>query len=369
MQCNMTTCSDNRMSLIHSVIRRLPAVVGLLAAIITSNTVMAGTGAPILLYHHVSAQTPASTSITPQQFEQHMAYLHDHYTVLPLTDIVSALRQRQPLPDNAIAVTFDDGYANILENGHPIMQKYEIPYTVFINPAEIGQRRDQLSWQQVKTMQQAGVIFANHTLDHLHMLNREEGETEQQWLNRVVNNVEQAESLIEEKTGRSLRYLAYPFGEYNRTLAAQLQKRGYIGFGQHSGAAGPDSDFAALPRFPAAGPYASLNSLKAKMASLPMPVSQSTFNEPQMDGHTPPESITLTIDNSDVRLSQAACYFQGDEVTVSTTDKSLTVKLSQSLPTGRSRVNCTAPSNSQNGRFYWYSQPFFVADSSGHYPD
>ncbi len=369
MQCNMTRRSDNGKSRIHRRLCRLPAAITALITMLISMAASAGNGAPILLYHHVSAQTPASTSITPQQFEQHMAYLHDHYTVLPLIEIVKALKKRDPLPDNAIAVTFDDGYANILENGHPVMQQYNIPYTVFINPAEIGQRRDQLTWEQVKSMQQDGVIFANHTLDHLHMLNREEGETEQQWLKRVVNNVEQAEKMIKDKTGRSLRYLAYPFGEYNRTLATHLQQKGYIGFGQHSGAAGPDSDFAALPRFPAAGPYASLNSLKAKMASLPMPVSQTSFTEPQMTGHTPPASITLTIKDSDVRLSQAACYFQGNKAAVSISDNSLTVRITKDLPTGRSRVNCTAPSNSRNGRFYWYSQPFFVADANGHYPD
>jgi hypothetical protein len=43
--------------------------------------------------------------------------------------------------------------------------------------------------------------------------------------------------------------------------------------------------------------------------------------------------------------------------------------IESTLPVGRSRVNCTAPSKSMAGRFYWYSMPFFLADDNGRYPD
>ena len=87
-------------------------------------------GAPILLYHHVANDTPASTSISPAQFEQHMAYINEHHTVLPLTEIVAAIKAGKSLPANALAITFDDGYKNILTNGHPILRRYDFPYTI-----------------------------------------------------------------------------------------------------------------------------------------------------------------------------------------------------------------------------------------------
>jgi len=325
-------------------------------------------GAPILLYHHVANDTPASTSISPAQFEQHMAYINEHHTVLPLTEIVAAIKDGEPLPANALAITFDDGYKNILTNGHPILRRYDFPYTIFINPAEIGQRADQLSWKEVKQMQNEGVLFANHTLDHLHMLNKNSGESEAAWLERVWNNVTDAQAMLEEKLGTSEAYLAYPFGEYNQALAQRLDQKGYVGFGQHSGAAGHASPLTALPRFPAAGPYANLSSLKTKMASLALPVTQTSHPEPQRSA-TAPGTITLTIDSDDVRLSQAACYFNGNQIKTRTDAKQLSFTLDKKLPTGRSRVNCTAPSKQFTGRYYWYSQPFFVANEAGQYPD
>ena len=325
--------------------------------------------AAILLYHHVSSSTPASTSISPEAFKSHMEYLDAHHTVVSLQDVVSAIQHNTTLPENAVAITFDDGYANILDNAHPILADLGFPYTVFINPDEIGVGPKQLTWEQVIAMHNDGVVFANHTLDHLHMLNGEQAMGERAWLEKVWQNVESAEKKIEDKLDISLKYLAYPFGEYNTALANKLKAEGYIGFGQHSGAVGPSSDMQALPRFPAAGPYANLATLKTKLNSLAMPVTQSSHKDPRMTTRNLSSPISLTIDSDDVRLTQVNCFFGGDPIETSLEENVLTFTLDETLPIGRSRVNCTAPSNAQSGRYYWYSTLFFVADEDGNYPD
>ena len=325
--------------------------------------------AAILLYHHVSSSTPASTSISPEAFKSHMEYLDAHHTVVSLQDVVSAIQHNTTLPENAVAITFDDGYANILDNAHPILADLGFPYTVFINPDEIGVGPKQLTWEQVIAMHNDGVVFANHTLDHLHMLNGEQAMGERAWLEKVWQNVESAEKKIEDKLDISLKYLAYPYGEYNTALANKLKAEGYIGFGQHSGAVGPSSDMQALPRFPAAGPYANLATLKTKLNSLAMPVTQSSHKDPRITARNLSSPISLTIDSDDVRLTQVNCFFGGDPIETSLEENVLTFTLDETLPVGRSRVNCTAPSNAQSGRYYWYSTPFFVADENGNYPD
>ncbi|RUM28106.1 MAG: polysaccharide deacetylase [Alteromonas sp.] len=325
--------------------------------------------AAILLYHHVSSSTPASTSISPEAFKSHMEYLDAHHTVVSLQDVVSAIQHNTTLPENAVAITFDDGYANILDNAHPILADLGFPYTVFINPDEIGVGPKQLTWEQVIAMHNDGVVFANHTLDHLHMLNGEQEMGERAWLEKVWQNVARAEKKIEDKLDISFKYLAYPFGEYNTALARKLKAEGYIGFGQHSGAVGPSSDMQALPRFPAAGPYANLATLKTKLNSLAMPVTQSSHKDPRMTARNLSSPISLTIDSDDVRLTQVNCFFGGDPIETSLEENVLTFTLDETLPVGRSRVNCTAPSNAQSGRYYWYSTPFFVADENGNYPD
>src|SRR5262245_36779437 len=55
-----------------------------------------------------------SICISPDAFERHVEYLAANYRVLPLPDAVMMLRNGKTLPNNALAITFDDGYADNL---------------------------------------------------------------------------------------------------------------------------------------------------------------------------------------------------------------------------------------------------------------
>ncbi|WJG09334.1 polysaccharide deacetylase family protein [Aliiglaciecola sp. LCG003] len=316
----------------------------------------------ILMYHHVSEDTPPSTTISPKMFEQHMAYLQQHHTVVALSSLVNSIRNKQPLPENAVAITFDDGYENIFLNAHPILKRYGFTYTVFINPPLIDTQNYQLSWQQVAQMQQQGASFANHTSHHNHLL---QGSQTQGWLARSLEDIESAEHLLQQKTGESLKYLAYPFGEYNQQLADKIASLGYTGFGQHSGAVSQHSDYSALPRIPAAGIYSNLETLKAKLNSLDMPVIELAIQDPQLDYDKRQPVQKVTVNTNDLRATQLACYFKGEALPISWQQNTFTLQLPKQLSVGRSRINCTAPSITQRGRYYWFSQPWFVPTEKG----
>lgn len=52
--------------------------------------------------------------VSVDAFRAHVEYLTSHYAVISLDDAVKALRGARPLPDNAVVLTFDDGYADNL---------------------------------------------------------------------------------------------------------------------------------------------------------------------------------------------------------------------------------------------------------------
>lgn len=334
-----------------------------------SGTKVPNNNAIILVYHHVSANTPPSTSVSPALFREHMAYITANHTVIDAKTLVDGLKNNLPLPENAVVITFDDGYNNIFENAHPILSEMGLPYTVFINPARIDKEKNQLNWTQVKQMHSAGVTFANHTLDHLHMLDRMSGKTAEQWLDSVWSNVKSAQRQLEDKLGETVpQWLAYPFGEYNESLSILLKSEGYVGFAQHSGAVSSSSNLSALPRFPAAGIYANLNTLKTKMKSLALPITHTTPMNPE---RTQGDKIHFSVEfePSDIHTHLFQCFYKGNTINHSLSANVLKVESDILLPAGRSRVNCTAPSKSQADRYYWYSQPFFLAKSDGTYPD
>ena len=96
----------------------------------------------ILRYHAVT--DPASCwyaepgiCLSPADFESQVAYLTRHYRILPLELIVRALRSGEPLPSDALAITFDDGYADNYEAAR-ILARYGATATFYLTAACIG---------------------------------------------------------------------------------------------------------------------------------------------------------------------------------------------------------------------------------------
>lgn len=90
----------------------------------------------ILRYHAIAGvegdrYAEPSIRISPEAFERHIAYLTSSYRVLPLTDAVDCLRRKKSLPSNAVAITFDDGYADNLSAAR-VLHRYGATATFYI---------------------------------------------------------------------------------------------------------------------------------------------------------------------------------------------------------------------------------------------
>ncbi|GAC17955.1 polysaccharide deacetylase family protein [Paraglaciecola arctica] len=325
--------------------------------------------AVILLYHHVSITTPEVTSVSPDTFRQHMQYLADNHKVLPLKQVINALQNRQPLPDKTVVITFDDGYDNIYDNAHPILKIFGFPYTIFINPPLIGEVNYQLDWQQVKLMSNEGATFANHGSNHGHLLMKNTDETEENWLNRTLQQIESAEKTLKENLGYSLKYFAYPYGEFDPQLKNRLNSQGYVGFAQHSGAIASYSDFSALPRYPAAGMYSNIETLKVKLNSLAMPVTDISPSDPKLELPYKNQKLRFTIKTKDLTPQQISCFQNGQLLNKVIAGNTLAVEINPITQPGRHRINCTAPSVSEKDRYYWFSHPFFAPTAEGKWLD
>jgi peptidoglycan/xylan/chitin deacetylase (PgdA/CDA1 family) len=89
----------------------------------------------ILRYHAVcdpqAGYAEPGICVSPEAFDAHAQYLAANYAVLPLPEIVARLRDNRPLPRNAAAITFDDGYADNLEAAR-ILQRHGLTATFYI---------------------------------------------------------------------------------------------------------------------------------------------------------------------------------------------------------------------------------------------
>jgi peptidoglycan/xylan/chitin deacetylase (PgdA/CDA1 family) len=100
-----------------------------------------GRNAQILVYHRVNDERdPYFGGISPALFERQMAYLSSRFAVLPLPELVRALRDGA-LPANALAVTLDDGYRDNYLEAFPILRRHSVPATIFLTTSAIGSDR------------------------------------------------------------------------------------------------------------------------------------------------------------------------------------------------------------------------------------
>lgn len=99
--------------------------------------------AVILLYHRIADlhPDPQLLCVTPEHFTQQMEYLRQHYQPISLQVLRQALVSGD-LPRKAVVITFDDGYADNLWNARPILERYDIPATVFVTSGYVECSRE-----------------------------------------------------------------------------------------------------------------------------------------------------------------------------------------------------------------------------------
>lgn len=319
--------------------------------------------AMMLQYHHIGEQTPRVTSATLAEFKSHIEYVQSlGFTIISLPDMLTAI-EHGTLDPKSVVITFDDGYNNILPATDWLAEQ-KLSYTVFVNPQLIDQKASfSLNWPQLRDLAKQGAVIANHSLKHDYLPERTPNETTAQWQARVSNDIQQAEQRIVDEVGQNHKILAYPYGEFDKDLQQLVKDLGFVGVGQHSGGISQFSDLTRLPRFPASGSYADLNTLKAKIKTLGFQY-QSELPNPVTEHNKP--TLTLKIAMDDFSKSQLACYVSGQGKTEVQwlDDQTFSLTATKPLPQGRSRYNCTAPSMKLKGFYYWFSQPWIFRTKS-----
>ena len=184
----------------------------------------------VLCYHIVEAPSAPRMKIDRETFRQHLRYLEmTGYNVIPLKHLYEFVSgTRASIPKNAVVITIDDGWRSTYTEAWPELKKRNFPFTAFVYPNIIGKTSNALTWAQIKEMSNDGVDIQSHALTHPFLTKRRHramsDETYSAWLMRELV---ESRRILEEQTGKSVQFIAYPYGDYDDRVATAASKAGY----------------------------------------------------------------------------------------------------------------------------------------------
>ena len=218
----------------------------------------------VLAYHSVVDESAAENqkhyfpqTISAQTLIKHFKWLKENgYNVISWQQVIDAENGKGTLPDNAVLLSFDDGYETMYNVVFPLLKAYNYP-AVFApvtgwldTPAnqkiayadKMLDRSVFATWAQVKEMEQSGLVeVASHT-HNLHngiKANPSGGqlpaviapeykngkyETEDAYKNRLRSDFALTVQTLVNHIGKKPRVMVWPYGQFN-DVAVQIARQ------------------------------------------------------------------------------------------------------------------------------------------------
>lgn len=187
------------------------------------------TSVPVLCYHSISTtSTPAFGPFTvdPGLFEAHVAaLLDDGYQFLLVRDVPAALE----LGRKAVAISLDDGFADVATGAAPVLCKLGVRATLFVPTGYVGDRarwlvgddaeRPLLTWSQLEDLSESDFEVASHGRMHI--------AADVNPADAVRGDAEASKAELEERIGRPVESFAYPYGYHNAAARQAIRAAGF----------------------------------------------------------------------------------------------------------------------------------------------
>jgi peptidoglycan/xylan/chitin deacetylase (PgdA/CDA1 family) len=187
-------------------------------------------GVPVISYHKFTRDTGDTMTVSAEQFAAQMDYLdREGFNPVSMDTLFDFLDFRGDVPDRAVVITFDDGWRSVYDIAFPILRSHGFTATLFVTTGMISGSSQTLSWEQIAEMAAAGFDVQSHSVNHRDLTKMHAGEDLPAYLADMEREMKASAAIIAEKTGRPVRYFAYPYGSFNHLVAAMLRKTGYRG--------------------------------------------------------------------------------------------------------------------------------------------
>jgi len=212
-------------------------------------------GLRVLTYHRVNDAHPRDRlSVPTRAFAAQMEALADSgRPVVALADALPALRGEAVLPERAVALTFDDGYADNHEAALPVLDRHGFPAVFFLATGFVGTTATieryagccgadrMLDWDQVRELRARGHAIGGHGRRHRELGSLTADEVREEVLGCARD--------VQERVGERPRLFCYPRGSMDAAARRILVEAGFeAACTVRPGANAPGADLLALRR-------------------------------------------------------------------------------------------------------------------------
>lgn len=179
---------------------------------------------PILLYHSISPFEVSGIWVSKRTFNKQIDWLFkNQFKCIETNDVFSEV-----IPPKSVLITFDDAYNNIYEEGIPILLNYGFSATLFVVSDYTGKkntwdagfaRRNHMGWDRLIELSGLGFEIASHTHTHRDLTRLSSKE--------IKIEMEFSKKTIEDRIGKSVQFLSYPFGRHSKLVRDLARDVGY----------------------------------------------------------------------------------------------------------------------------------------------
>ncbi|MCA1596632.1 MAG: polysaccharide deacetylase family protein [Chloroflexi bacterium] len=192
-------------------------------------------GPLVLMYHRIG--TPRRPSPVGGQYVSARSFAVQRRLlqrlqkrVCPVDAVARHLRGEIELSVRDIAITFDDGFANLFTNAYPVLSRHSFDATVYLISDYIGKQNDYhapendlyeplLTLEQVLEMQTSGIAFGSHTRRHARLTRCTDAE--------LTGEIEGSRCQLEAALGHPVTSFCYPYGDQDERVRQAVIRAGY----------------------------------------------------------------------------------------------------------------------------------------------
>jgi peptidoglycan/xylan/chitin deacetylase (PgdA/CDA1 family) len=184
----------------------------------------------ILTYHAVEPGA-SPLCVSPELLAEHLDCVAEAgVRTVTVSELASMLRARRPI-ERTVALTFDDGFASVVEKAAPLLRERGMTATVFCVAGHLGRRSDWASARPahlesrladaaaLRGLDEAGIEIGSHGMAHAPLTTQAEA--------TLCRELIDAKQVLEAAVGATVTSYAYPYGAAPSPVARRLVETTY----------------------------------------------------------------------------------------------------------------------------------------------